>query len=506
MASIGTALLSGLGSRLYIALINFASIPILLSWLGVEAFGLIGLLATVQSLFSILDAGLSSAVIRNTAQSDSAGTVSQDSLDIIKAVERAYWISTPVFLVVASGLAAFFAWGWVQGATIGRVEILSSLALLSAATSLMWPTSYYNAVLYGLRRQGTVALISSLTMTLRIGGGLACLALFDRRPVAFFACQVAATAVGVVLLYTAVQRAVPNWRMGRGTLRSMLAKLGSSAAAVSAVSTALLIFNQQDKVIVGRLSSLETFGYYSLAWQLAGAIYLIYNPVYMAYLPEICRAWNDVASRVAQLTRDAMAVMSMLVFPIAAVVVFLPVQVLYAWTGNMAVASHTAAFLSMAFGGAAVNAMIFIPYAVQQASSTTRITLRAVIRAILISGPLMILGALLGGPAWAVATWAAASCLQVGIVLYATAKTVLRQAPWRWCRNNVLSFGLPPATVAAAFRFSMPVNLPRLSSAIAVLVTYLACIAATMIVNRTARDVVWTFWRRLSSLRTTAAG
>jgi O-antigen/teichoic acid export membrane protein len=491
---------------MYVALINLVSVPILLSWLGVEAFGLVGLLATVQALFSILDAGVSSAVIRDTAQSDSAGTMSRDSLEIIRAVERVYWISTPVFFVVAVGFAWVFARSWVKGATIGPGEVFFSLALLSIATSLLWPTSYYNAVLYGMRRQGTVAWISSLTMTLRIGGGLACLALLGHRPVVFFACQVAATAVGVILLHAAVLRAIPNWRMGRGTLRSMLAKLGSSATAVSAVSTTLLIFNQQDKVIVGKLSSLETFGYYSLAWQLAGALYLIYNPVYMAYLPEICRAWTGDSPRAEQLTSDAMSVMSMLVLPIAAVVTLLPVQVLYAWTGDMTVADNTAVFLSLAFGGAAVNAMIFIPYAVQQASSTTKITLRAVIPTILVSVPLMTLGALLGGPAWAVATWAATSCLQVGMVLYGTAKNVLQQPPLAWCHHNVLSFGLPAVGVAAAVRFLMPTNLPRMFSVLAVSATYLACIVAMMILNRKARDTAWTLWRRLSGLRVAIAG
>ena len=483
--SIRAALISGLASRFYVAALNLLSVPILLRWLGIEAMGLIGLIATIQALFSVVEAALASVVTHHTATLPGGGDARVSSLAVLRGVEKGYWVSTPIILVLSFVVAAFFLQGWANNTQLGLGEATLSVALLGASAALLWPTSYYGAVLYGVGRQGTVGLVTSITWTARIVIGLALLLVFGKKPSVYFAWQAVTTLLCAIALRFVVVRAISGWPTIAGNVRRTMREIGRSVISLSAVTAAALVFNQIDKLIIGRIFSLETFGYYSLAWQLAGAIYLIYTPVYSAFLPAISRAHaagdNDSVSR---LMTDAMVVMGLLVLPLGACVTFVSEALLFAWTGNAATAAGTSLFLKLAFAGAVANALLFVPFAAQVPTNTTAITLRAVVGSIVAGLPLMVLGSIVYGAAAVVGVWAVVSIVQVGVVIYFTVTRILRVPIGRWAWRSLGVIALPAIAAMAAFELLVPDASTRIGSALFVVGAFALCYAITLLVNR----------------------
>jgi O-antigen/teichoic acid export membrane protein len=358
------------------------------------------------------------------------------------------------------------------------------VALLGVSSALLWPTSYYSAVLYGLSRQATVGLLTSIIWTLRVGVGLALLVAFGKQPSTYFAWQAVTSMLGVLLLRRSVLRALPDWRSIAGTVRGAIHDLGGSVVSVSAVAAAGMVFSQMDKVIVGRLFSLETFGYYSLAWQLAGAVYLIYGPIYSAFMPAISRAYaagNEASFKA--LVADAMVVMGALILPLGAAVSFVSEALLYAWTGSAQTTMQASSFLSFAFFGTAINALIYVPFAAQMAANKTSITLRTVVGSIVVGLPCMLFAASSFAARGVVATWALMSIAQVGVVLYLTVTAILRLPMGKWVWRNFLAIVLPATGAMAAYAAFVPDAVTRSGNAIIVVGALAIAYAITLLSN-----------------------
>ena len=66
--SIRNNILANVAGRVWVALMNFAFVPVYLRCLGAEGYGLIGVFATMMSIFTVLDLGFGATVKRELAR------------------------------------------------------------------------------------------------------------------------------------------------------------------------------------------------------------------------------------------------------------------------------------------------------------------------------------------------------------------------------------------------------------------------------------------------------
>jgi len=88
------------------ALVSVLLIPVQVHFLGVQAYGLLAFVASIQVLFSIFDFGLSPTITRELAKDTSQGAVR--ALGLIRSLSLIYW---PIGF--ALGAALFGASGWM---------------------------------------------------------------------------------------------------------------------------------------------------------------------------------------------------------------------------------------------------------------------------------------------------------------------------------------------------------------------------------------------------------
>ena len=96
-----------LAGRGYVALMSFVFVPLYLSLLGAEAYGLIGLYASLQVVVSLLDMGLSPTLTRELARLSASPDNAQEARDLVRTLELVYWI---IGVVIGSSLFLLAPW------------------------------------------------------------------------------------------------------------------------------------------------------------------------------------------------------------------------------------------------------------------------------------------------------------------------------------------------------------------------------------------------------------
>jgi O-antigen/teichoic acid export membrane protein len=68
MSSLRYNLVANFGGSAWTALMGFLFVPLYIKFIGIEAYGLIGLFFVMQALFAVMDMGLSATASREIAR------------------------------------------------------------------------------------------------------------------------------------------------------------------------------------------------------------------------------------------------------------------------------------------------------------------------------------------------------------------------------------------------------------------------------------------------------
>ncbi len=164
------------------------------------------------------------------------------------------------------------------------------------------------------------------------------------------------------------------------------------------------------------------------------------QPVFSVYLPILSAEYkNNGGAGLTEHANDGMTLLALLVGPVSAVIILFPTQILFIWTGNIDIAISAGAYLALAFAGAAVSSLLFIPYAAQIASLRTELTLLPAILALGCMLIAMVFVVPLENPIIVIAVWVLFNTAYVVSSLTLTAKKVLKVPVVSWWFRNILS-------------------------------------------------------------------
>jgi O-antigen/teichoic acid export membrane protein len=343
--------------------------------MGIEAYALVTFYAFLSAFLSVLDLGLSSTVTREVARLFRGP---EGGRRLLRSTIFTYEC---VFLLLGAAGGALVAFSanllanrWLHVSPEWHERAVTSIVLMGVAFFAQWPTSIYQAALYGTERQ---VLANALAIAGAIMRGLAAifvLRFVSHSPAAFFASQ-----GGVALLQTIAARVVLSHvvRPDSGN-----AKVSFEWAVISAnwhfsggmFLTSLLgfILGQADKLVLSRVLSLEDLGYYGLASALASGLYNVGSSVYMAVFPRFVQlVERNSAEQLARVYHLASQVVAAVVLPAAMLAIVQPVAVLEAWTGQNKTATLAAPVLGPLALGTALNVLMTMPSAAQLAHKWT---------------------------------------------------------------------------------------------------------------------------------------
>jgi O-antigen/teichoic acid export membrane protein len=481
---------AGLLSSVWSAALGFAVVPIYLRYLGVEAYGLVGFLATLQAVLQLLDMGIAPTLNREVARQGAKESLA-GAAPLLRTLACIYW---PTALLMAAGIAfaaPAIAEHWLRSSALPSQVVEHSVILLGLVIACRWPNGIYLGALMGAQRLDLSSAVTALTATFSSIGGVLVLTLVSPTLPALFAWQASAALLGTLVMQQAAWHVIgraPGLRL-RPDL-DVLRRIWRFSMGIGAIGLMGLIFMQMDKVLLSRLLPLEEFGQYMLAATVAGALYVLAMPFFNAVYPRFSTLIAQGAStELVSRYRRSTQLLTMTLFPITGFLVFFSVDLVTYWTGNSNLAYKTGPVVSLLAAGSAIHGVMHIPHALQLAAGRTDLPLKINGTLLLAFVPLTIYlassyGAIGGGIAWL-----ALHILYILLGTLLTHRHLLRELRWTWIVRDVIVPAILSLTVLAIARgitdtenIGLPWSL--CVGAVAIVLATAACVGVFGLMNR----------------------
>ena len=458
------------------ALMGLAFIPLYIRYLGIEAYGLIGIFALLQAWLALIDMGMKPALGREMARFTGGAHNAQSIRDLLRSIEL---IGIAIAGGVALGIWAASGWlasHWVTAKNLPVEVVAQAFAVMGVVTALRFIENIYVSSIVGLQRQVLQNIVTSITATARGLGAIGVLAWVSPTIEAFFFWQGLISLMTLALFAGVVYRALPPAPLHARFSGSALIGIWRFSAGMMAITFLALLLTQIDKILLSRLLTLESFGYYVLAGVVANGLYMLTGPITTAFYPrftELATNGDEVALRA--LYHEGAQLVTVLMGAAAMVLMVFGDRVLRLWTGDPALAQQVAPLMAVLALGTLFNGLMWIPYQMQLAHGWTSLTIKVNIVAVSLLVPAILwvvpaYGAI--GAAWVWVT------LNAGYLIFAIPLMHRRLLPadkWRWYRQDV-AVPLAAATATTFLcRWVMPHDLGKLGE-FSVLLTTSSCV------------------------------
>jgi O-antigen/teichoic acid export membrane protein len=481
MSRIKKNIAANFGGSLWTALVSLLFIPIYLNFLGVEAYGLVAIFATLLAMFAVLDMGLIQTLTREIARLAVLPDSAREMRDLLRTLEIPY---VGMGLVIGLGVVLFSPWiahVWLNNQTLPTSTVQTAMMLMGLMIAIQWPLGFYSGGLVGLQEQVLLNYINSIMQTVR--GVASALVLWQLSSTieAFFLTQLATSVVHILIIRLLLWRKLPFDPHSSRFRPDLLRSIWHFAAGVAGSGLIASLLMQLDKIILSKLLSLEVFSYYAIANVVSMNVYRLFGPIYSAIYP---RLTNLVAmgseKDLAAFYHKSAQLLAVAVFPAVAVLIFFSNELLLIWLQKPVIADAVAPTVSILVIGTLINGIMHIPYGLQLAAGWTSLALRFGVISVVIFGILLLVLTELYGVVGAAMAWPIQQALYLICTVPLMHRRLLSDEQWQWYWNDVCyPLILASAPVALAWQLK-PEAIGVAVTLLYLFATYITSLAAVL--------------------------
>jgi len=458
------------------AIMSLAFVPLYIKYLGIEAYGLIGIFVVLQAWLSLLDMGTKPALAREMARFTGGGLDAQSVWDLLRSIEI---IALGIAVLIGLGIFMASGWlasSWVQSDQIPNDVVVRAFTLMGLVIAARFVENIYTNSIAGLQRQVLQNAVTIVMATLRGFGSVVVLIWVSPTIEVFFVWQGLVSLATVVVFTSVVYRILPRPPRAARFSVSALRKVWRFAAGMLSITFLALLLTQVDKIVLSRILTLGAFGYYSLAAVVASGLYIMTTPVAAAFYP---RFTELLTRRDESVLREAYHLGAQLVTVLmgsaAVILILFSERILLLWTADPELTRQVAPIMSVLALGTFLNCLMWIPYQLQLAHGWTSLSIRINTVAVLLLVPAIlwvvpVYGAI--GAAWIWVTLNTGYCL---IGVHFMYRRILSTEKWAWYRTDILIPIAGATAVAWVCRWAMPADLGRVGE-LGVLIVSSGCV------------------------------
>jgi O-antigen/teichoic acid export membrane protein len=442
VSSVKHNIMANFAGKAWTSIMSLVFIPLYIKFMGIEAYGLIGIFVSLMTLFTILDMGLSSTLSRELARLSTSRESEQESRDLVRTLELVYWSVGMLIGLTLVALAPLIAQHWIKTQGIPIETVQQAIMIMGLIVAVQWPVALYDGGLIGLQQQVLLNGVRVSMATIQHGGAVLALWLISPTIITYFTWQIFVGMIQVVLLAYFLWKFLPATHKKSEFQQSLLKKNWRFAAGMMSISVMAIILTQADKIILSRMLPLAVFGYYTLAFNLANALSLLVNPVFSALFPKLSQLImeKDNEKLVSEYYHKGCQVVSIIILPAACILVLFSYQILLLWVRNPLIAQNSHLLLSLLAIGSAFNATMTIPFTLQLAYGWTKLSFLKNVIAVIMLVPLMIWLTNLYGAIGAAVVWILLNVGYFVIEIPIMHNRLLKRDMWRWYFQDV---GMP---------------------------------------------------------------
>ena len=493
MAALRINILSNYAGQIWMAVMAVAFLPLYIHILGMEAFGLVGLMLSFQSLSQLFDFGIGGAANRELSRRAHAASLADGARDLVYTSQVAIWLLAAMVVSVIWLCSGLMAEHWLHLHSVGRNEATRAIAIMGIAIALLWPSAFYSNCLSGLERQPALNVINAVFATLRGAGALAVLWWVSPTLDAFLWWYAIVGAGQSLATAIAVWQALPRGQRPAHWAHHELHDSRRFAGGLFAIGVLAMGLTQLDRLSLATLRPLAELGYYTLALSVAAGLSRMVLPMFNALYPRFSRlvvTGNQAALR--ELYHLSSQCVAVVVAAVALVLIVFARDVLFLWTGNAQLANKVALPLTILIAGSAINGLMNIPYALQLANGWTRLAMGLNAAALVFGIPFCLWAVSAYGMTGAASLWLLANFASIAIGIPLMHRRLLRGEMARWFLRDTLPPVIGAAAVAVGLSFCVP-HLARSIGDVAILgAISVATLAASAMASPEVRRLIRT--------------
>lgn len=443
-------------------LMGLAFVPLYIKYLGIEAFGIIGIYTILQAWFVLLDMGMTPTLSREMSRFIGGAHTDGSIRDLLRSLELIALSVAALICIVVWAASDWLASDWLQVEKLSVDSVAQAFVIMGAVIALRFIEGLYRGAIVGLQRQVLFNVVNALLATLRGLGAVLVLAFMSPTIEAFFLWQTVISLFTVIVFAVIVYRILSPSAYIPHFSRSALADVWRFAGGVMATTFLVLLLTQVDKMILSSLLSLQDFGYYSLAAVVTGSLPILVGPITQAYYPRMTEliTRGDEGGLVAVYHRGAQTV-SVMLGSLGMMLIMFSEQIIALWIGDPNLAHEVALLVTLLGLGTLFNSFMHIPYMLQLAYGWSSFAAKINTVAVAILIPAIFWVAPRYGAVGAAWIWVALNSGYVLISIHFMHRRILSLEKWRW---YVMDIGYPLAAIlitAGIFRLWYPSILPK---------------------------------------------
>jgi len=437
LATLKKNIIANLFGSAWIAVLTVIITPLQVQLLGIEAYGLVGLIAVLQVVLGACDLGLSATLTQRVAADRDKNSTGASAL--VNSAATLYWGLALGIAVVLWCNADWIAAHWLKPSSLAPTTVTLGIRIIALYLALRWPVAFYTGLISGLQRLDVLNLIKSSVVSLRLLGGILLLLAFPNLIV--FLVWFAVSAVLELVAYAvAAHRLMPELSPVPTFSWTALKSVWKFSAAMSLLAVLSMLLTQVDRLMISKFLSLEALGYYSLAYNTAMAISLLQSAINSAAFPALSGSHGgDRSDELLARYNKTSQLMGYVVACPCLILIFFGHDILRWWIGLPAANGASVAMAILTFGFF-LNAMVSNAYIAAVACGKPALPLK-----VNLAGAVLYLPALywliqnfgINGAAFC---WLALNLYYLVTLFPLVQIGLLRQAAWPWLRANLLPF------------------------------------------------------------------
>lgn len=381
-ASLKRNLAANYVSQIYVAVIGVVMVPLLIKFMGAEAYGLVGVFSMMQAWFQLLDLGITPTISREATRLAAGHGNARDLRHVLRAAEKLF------ILIAVCATGALVLWSdeiaaeWLKAETLNVSEVRTAIVLIALIVGLRLIAGLYRGILSGLEELVWVAGFNVTIASCRFILVLPILIYVDATPTYYFGFQLLVAIVELLTLtfksYTVLPKpTIHLGAPGKGVLR----KAVGFSAVLAFTHLIWVAVTQLDKLVLSKYLPLTDYGYFSLAVLVASGLSVISGPIAIALQPRLTRLYAAKDhEKFVSLYRSATQIICVLVVPATLMLAFFSKNILLIWSGDYHVSVAAAPILTTYALGNGLNALSGVSYSLQLARGDLKLH---VIRSIL---------------------------------------------------------------------------------------------------------------------------
>ncbi len=358
--------IANLASRAWTMAANYLFVPVYISILGEEAYGLITFFATLQTALNLLGLGLSKTLRREFAADASSGKDTLYKYQILRTVETIYFLISIAIVLICFFGAEFISEKYLVIEQLPLSTVILTIRLMGCSIAAQLLANLYLGCLFGQQRQVLADCIQIIWSVIKNAGVVAVVMFVSASVSSFYIWHVL-----IDFIYLATLRAVVVFSLKKETdnlfwtVKDMknIKEIWRFAAGIMIISIGYAINTQADKLIISGSFQMTTVGAYNSAYNLGFAASVFVAAMGIAVFPKFTNFYtaqkqDELKQEYVRSNRIANAV----TVSIGIFVAVFSYELLLLWTGSSVIAQTMQIAAVPLILGTMLNALQEIPY------------------------------------------------------------------------------------------------------------------------------------------------